>query len=807
MKINLLKTFILFILTFSYLYPQATPLKSERGRIFGKVFDYDSKHSIEYANIVVLSIFDSSLVNGTISDVDGNFILNDLEFGKYLLEVRFIGFDTKSFSIEINSENTNINLGDIYIKPHVLELDNVVVEGDRSPISYQIDKKVIDVDKIQTVISGTAADVLQNVPSVTVDIEGNVSLRGSSNFTVLIDGRPSILSAQDALQQIPASSIDNIELITNPSAKYDPEGTAGIINIILKKNQNLGTSGIINANAGLNEKYGGDFLFQHKTPDLTYTVGMDYNQRAYPGTRNEENIFYSSNSTSYLNSVGSMKWGRTGFGIRAGVEFNTSDNNYFNIVARYGTREGNQSSNSIFTNWTNIDPNISSYQSLGQRYRKGKFGGTNLTYIHKFEGKGHEIKGEFNFRYNDGDEATLTESLQNSISINGKRTNEFGPSRDFETKIDYTLPFTETRIFEAGYENEIENSDDINELYELNSNTGSYEFQSLFSNYTKYLTNDQAVYATYSDQFGDFGIQGGLRAEYTFRTIRLLKDNNEFKIDRIDFFPTLHSSYKFSKGTQLMASYTRRIQRPRGWELEPFLTWMDANNVRIGNPALLPELIDSYETGIQTYLGEVSISTELYHRFTVNRIDRIKSIYQDDITLNSVENIGKDYATGSELMFIFDPTDFWSLNTMANIYNYRIDGVINQKSFSRESFNWNARINNMFKISSSTQLQLNLNYNSPSVSSQGTSEGYISTDVSMKQDLFERMLSITLQVRDLFGTVKYENRSSGTDFYQYNYFQRESPMVILNLRFNFNNYKTKRDNGSMENPNGVGEDF
>jgi outer membrane receptor protein involved in Fe transport len=256
-----------------------------------------------------------------------------------------------------------------------------------------------------------------------------------------------------------------------------------------------------------------------------------------------------------------------------------------------------------------------------------------------------------------------------------------------------------------------------------------------------------------------------------------------------------------------MASYTRRIQRPRGWELEPFLTWMDANNVRIGNPALLPELIDSYETGIQTYLGEVSISTELYHRFTVNRIDRIKSIYQDDITLNSVENIGKDYATGSELMFIFDPTDFWSLNTMANIYNYRIDGVINQKSFSRESFNWNARINNMFKISSSTQLQLNLNYNSPSVSSQGTSEGYISTDVSMKQDLFERMLSITLQVRDLFGTAKYENRSSGTDFYQYNYFQRESPMVILNLRFNFNNYKTKRDNGSMENPNGVGEDF
>ena len=160
--------------------------------------------------------------------------------------------------------------------------------------------------------------------------------------------------------------------------------------------------------------------------------------------------------------------------LRAGLEFNISENNLFNIVARYGTREGNQNSNSIYTNWTSLDPNILSYQSLSQRYRDGKYGGTNLTYIHKFEGKGHEIKGEFNFRYNDGDEATLTESIQNNIKTDGKKTTEFGPSRDFETKIDYTLPFSETRKFEAGYENEIENSDDINELYELNSSNWKF---------------------------------------------------------------------------------------------------------------------------------------------------------------------------------------------------------------------------------------------------------------------------------------------------------------------------------------------
>ena len=797
------------ILLFYNAYPQRNPDRAERGKVFGKVFDFDSRHAIEYANIVVLSPNDSSLINGTITDINGDFTLQDLNFGKYILEIRFIGYQTKSFDLEISSQNKALDVGDIYIQPNVLELKDVIVQGQRSPVSYQIDKKVIDVDKIQTVISGNAADVLQNVPSVTIDIEGNVSLRGSSNLTVLIDGRPSIMTAQDALQQIPASSIDNIEIITNPSAKYDPEGTAGIINIILKKNQNLGLSGIINANAGFNEKYGGDFLFQYRTPSLIYILGMDYNTRNYPGSSREENIYYLSNSTSFLNSNGTADRGRKGFGLRAGIEFNLSSNDFFSIVARYGTREGNQYSTSNFTNWTNLNLSVISYQSLSERMRDGEYGGTNLTYIRKFEGKGHEIKGEFNFRYNDGDESTLTQSIQNAIVLDGKKTTESGPSRDFETKIDYTLPFSETRKFEAGYENEIEFSDDLNESSELDTLTGVYEFQSLFSNSTKYVNNDHAIYATYADQFGDFGIQGGLRSEYTFRTIKLQKDNNEFKIDRLDFFPTLHTSYKFSEGSQLMASYTRRIQRPHGWELEPFYTWTDANNIRIGNPALLPEFIDSYETGIQTYIGNVSLSAELYHRMTKNKIDRIRSVYSDaeNVNLNTVENIGKDYATGSEFMIIFDPIEFWNINFMANLYNYRIKGILYDESFSRESFNWNLRGNNMFKISSATQLQINLNYNGPGVSSQGTWKGYFTTDVSAKQDLFEKLLSLTLQVRDLFGTAKRESTSSGPDFYKYNFFQRESPMVILNIRFNFNNYKQKKEQGEIENQNGEGEEF
>ena len=800
---------IILIMASIQLFPQMNPNGSNGGKVTGKVFDFDSKHSIEYANIVLLSPIDSSLINGTITDEKGLFELSGVTPGKYFLDVRFIGYKTENFDIEVSEADKVIDLGEIFIKPNTLELNDVVVQAERSPVSYQIDKKVIDVDKIQTVMSGNASDVLRNIPSVTVDIEGNVSLRGSANFTVLIDGRPSILSAQDALQQIPASSIQNIEIITNPSAKYDPEGTAGIINILLKKNENLGLSGVINANIGLNEKYGGDFLFQYRTSILTYLLGMDYNKRTFPGTSISENTYISQSSTSYLNSNGNSEWDRTGFGIRGGFEFNFSTNDFINLTARYGTRGGGQNSDLNYSEWSNLSPDVLFYKNMTERSRDGEYAGTNFTYIHNFRGKGHEIKSEFNFRYNDGDESTLTESRNGDIILEGKETTEFGPSRDLELKIDYTLPFLEVKRIEAGYEAELENSDENNGLYLYDSLSTQYINQPQFSNSVNYINNYQALYATYMDQFGNFGIQGGLRTEYSYRTITLLDPYEEYKIQRWDYFPTLHTSYKFSEGTQLMASYSRRIQRPRGWELEPFYTWTDANNVRIGNPDLLPELIDSYEAGIQTFFGDVSLSVELYHRVTNYKIDHIRSVYPDDdnVTLNTVVNIGKDFSTGSEMMMIFDPLEFWNLNFMANVYNYRIEGVLYDEPFTRESFNWSTRLNNMFKLGANTQLQLNLNYNSPGVSSQGTWEGFFTTDLSVKQDLFERLLSLTLQVRDLFGTANHEFSSSGPDFYAYNYFERESPMVILNARINLNNFKPKRENGEMENQNGAGEDF
>jgi len=774
---------------------------SSGGIVTGTVIDSASKSPIEYANIVVLSIKDTSVITGTVTDSKGNFTIQKVPFGKYFLDIRFIGFKDQRQTVTINPQKQHIDIGVVKLSSGAVNLENVVVHGARNPVTYQIDKKVIDVSQMETTISGNAAEVLENVPSVTVDIEGNVSLRGSTNFTVLIDGKPSVMDAQDILQQIPATSIQSIEIITNPSAKYDPEGTAGIINIIMKKRQNVGLSGVVNANAGFHDKYGGDFLFEYKTPSINYNFGLDYNRRIFPGTRKQENIYKLPSNSTYLNYDGTMEWGRISYGLRGGMDFSLSENDMLSFGGRFGHGEHQRNSNLNYTQWSDNFPQRDTYLSVIDSKRQGQYFALNSNYQHKFEKEGHQISGEFFYSHHNSDESSLTTQINSGLPTDGTKATESGPENEYQGKLDYVLPLGEKNKFEAGYQGEAELSTDINGLYTFDSSSTSFTFQPAFSNSTDYNRTGQAFYSLYSDEWGNLGIQGGVRGEYTYQTTNVKDKNQYFKIDRWDFFPTLHSSYKFGGGSQLMASYTRRIDRPHGWFLEPFITWVDANNVRKGNPGLEPEFIDSYDAGIQTFIGKVNFSTDFYYRITQNKIEHISSIYPDaeNVTLTTFENIGKDYSLGTEFMLIYDPLEFWDMNLMGNLYDYRVRGVLYNESFDRKSFNWNLRMNNVFSISKSTSFQLNGRYNSPTVSSQGKEEGFFSADVAVKQDFMDKKLSLTLQVRDLLGTAKHEFTSTTPDLYSYQYFNRESPVIMLNIKFNFNNYKQQDRNDQPDN--------
>ena len=773
--------------------------------ITGRVMDSSLKTPIEYATIMLFDRTDSVQVTGTITDENGRFRLENVRPGSYFINVGFIGYLVRTVhEIDVGRGPSPTDLGDIYLEQTAVSLGEVTVLGERPTIEYHIDKKVINVSQQHTAISGTAIDVLESAPSVSVDIEGNVSLRGSSNFTVLIDGRPTILDANDALQQIPASTIENIEIITNPSAKYDPDGTSGIINIVMKKSRPQGISGILNANGGFDDRHGGDVMLTHRQNGLSLLLGGNYNKRSHPGTSRDKNQTFHEDTTSNIYSSGDTRRGRTAYGLRGEIGWTMTSQDALNLGLRYGGRSGERNSNLDYDQWSEPEDIHTLYTSSNKTERSGDFYAIYTNYQHRFASKEHELTAEAVFSHRDGDEETFNKLLATDGTISsGQRSTEAGPATRTRMKLDYVRPFNQNHRLESGYQSRLGQSEDRNEMFEYDTLLSDYMFLPQFSHKTDYTRNIHAMYTIYAGALGAFSYQAGLRGEYTYRAIEIPEENRKFLIDRWDYFPSTHLALDIGGGKQLMTSYTRRIQRARGWFLEPFDTWSDAYNVRRGNPTLKPEYIDSYETGYQTLVWGHFLSLEAYYRVTHNHVEFIRSVYAENVTLRSVENVGKDYALGTEYRLNLEPHKLWKLDLLGNLYNYRVEGNIEGTPFSQESFSWDTRLNNVFNLSRSIRIQLDGVYRSPTVTSQGDREGYFTANAALRKDFFGKALSATLQVRDVFATAKHEYTSEGTDFYNYSYSEHKAPVVMLNLRFNFNNHKSERkreQNQNQEDP-------
>ncbi len=714
------------------------------------------------------------MVAGIATNAKGEFRLEPPAYGAYYIDVQFLGFKKRRVAdLEITPARPRLDLGAIFLQQTTLNLDGVEVEGEALAVSYQLDKKVINVGQQPSASSGTVVDVLENVPSVTVDIEGNVSLRGSNNFTVLIDGRPSILEPSEALQQIPASTVENIEIVTNPSAKHDPEGASGIINIVLKKDRRAGRGGIANLNLGAGEKYGGDFLYEYKNRDYQTTLAVDYNRRLAVGSEREENQTTREGLVSTINSNGDSRRQDNSLGVRGELHWKPGRNDEINLGARQGERNSVRGATLQYFESARPETAPIEYSSIADRERERNFYATNLGYKHRFAPKGHEFSAELFFSRREGDEAN-TYALRTLAAnmISGQRNTEVGPSREIRAKVDYTLALGEKGKFEAGYQSEWERSEDRTGLSEYDTTLSAYVAREQFSNFTQYDENVHALYALYANAWQGVSYQLGLRGELTDRAIFSASATERFVIDRWDYFPSLHVSRQIRGRHQAMANYTRRLERPNGGELEPFLTWVDAYNVRVGNPALRPEYIDSYEIGYQMNFVKSQWSLEAYARKTHNKIEDVRSVYADNVTLRSAANLGADYTLGGELLWTYDFNKKWTANLTGNLYQYRIEGVLFDEAFARESFNWNLRGSNSLKLNGGTQLQFDGIYHSPSVATQGRREGFFTANAAIKQEFFDKMFSATLQVRDVLRSTKNEATSSGEDFYNYSYSRR-----------------------------------
>jgi len=755
--------------------------------VTGTVLDITTNTPIEFASVVLMKRADSTIVTGITTDTNGKFVLEGVPEGTYFMRVSYVGYKNHFVKSFQKKRGTPVNLGKILITPSDTKMNDIVVSGTRSPISYQVDKKVISVGENLSTVSGTAVDVLENVPSITVDVDGNVSLRGSGNFQVLIDGRPTILDPNEALQQIQASSIENIEIITNPSAKYDPEGTAGIINIVMKKNNKWGVTSLFNLNMGTRNKYGGDATADFRNDFMQGNLGIGYNNRVFYGTQDQNNWNKSGDQTYYYSSNGASDHGHESFNLRGSLSFDFGNKKLLMLGGRYNNHSNMDNSTLNYSQWNTLNPTQDYFISRSEGSRSGHDYSLFGNYKHPFNDNGHELYAEIHYDSETNDETSTNKLFGNNQITEGKITTEGGPGSELNTKLDYTLPFSAFTKFEAGYQGSIENTDDKTGLSTFNPATQSFESNPLYNNHSKFSKNDYAVYSIYTGKLDSLGYKLGIRTEYTGRNIEVPERDEKFSINRWDYFPSAHFSYTFSPVHQLMASYTRRINRPHDWQMEPFQTWMDAYNVRVGNPSLLPEYIDSYELGLQTLLGNSLFSVEAYYRQTKNKIERVLSVYSETVTLQTAKNIGRDYALGTELFTNFDPLKNWNINLMGNLYNYKIEGSAADNIDERQSFNWNIRFNNSIKITDNTQIQVNAWYNSPSVSSQGRREGFFVANFAVKQQLFDKLLTATLQIRNILGTAKFQMVNESPDFYSLSHFEQEAPMIMLNLKFNFSN--------------------
>jgi outer membrane receptor protein involved in Fe transport len=763
----------------------------------GKIVDGSNGAPLEYAMVIVANQNDSRLSTGCVASGDGSFMLNGLFPGPYRITVQFMGYKTQVLEdVKPAGGRAKVDIGVIRLRPAVLAGESVKVEADRPEFEYKIDRRVINVGQQQTALSGTAVDVLENVPSVTVDVEGNVQLRGSSNFTVLIDNRPTPLDPNLTLQQTPASIIERIEIITNPSAKYDPDGTAGIINLTLKKSDRGGVSGIFNANLGLDDlrnRSGGDFLLNRRKGKTTLFIGGDYNRRSFPGTSATEQRNFIGDTTLFRSSSGDSRRGGKGYSLRGGVDHAFTDRDLLNAAFRVGGHDFGGRSDNRYDEWSEPGGVHALRLSHDESNRGERFYEANLDFKHDFAKKGHELQAQFILEGESGNDEDVNRLFGAGDSlIVGQRSTESGPTRDLRVKLDYTLPLRPDEKFQAGYQNRTASGEEKTERFDYEAAASGFVLQQPFSHAIGSTHTIHSLYATYSNEMRKLGYQAGLRGEYTGRDIRLKDTGEQFTIDRWDVFPTTHLSYTFAEGKQVMGSYTRRVERPRDWDLEPFETWMDAYNVRKGNPGLRPEFIDSYEATFQSSAGQSLISIEAYYRMTTNKIERVQSLYAPRVTLQTVANIGRDKSFGSEIMVNASPLKAWNLNLMGNLYQYRVEGELLDESFSRKSFNWSVRLNNTLRITPSTRLQANWMYNSPTVSSQGRREGNSMVNFSLRQELLGKALAATLQVRDAFKTGVFESTVEGPDFSNHSRFQRRAPVFTLTLTYNINNYRNER---------------
>jgi outer membrane receptor protein involved in Fe transport len=764
--------------------------------VTGRILDATTNNPMEYVSIGVYKSNDSSLVTGTISDTDGKFKFKGVNAGEYFLRINFVGFEKKETSVfSIDSRSNKAELGDISLAPSTTAINDVVVSAEKSRVEYKIDKRVVNVDKDISAKGGTAVSVLENTPSVQVDPQGNVTLRGSSDFIVLIDGKPSVIKGSDALKQLPASAIKQIEVITNPSAKYDADGQAGIINVIMKKDRLQGLNGNVSLAAGNTNKRTGNALVNFRQGKFNFFSGVDYADNKYGTVIDINNITMLTEDKKYTTQLTNQFNKQDNINFKAGVDYDMNEKNSFSISSNIGKQGYDNGIDSRYHNWN--DSWILNRYNTSSNFKDiwGNVFGLNTDYTHKFADNHSLSFTNYYGQWNGIDDNILdemnTDNSYNEYSVASKlNLTKNNYNFNYRANLDYKRPLF-TGNLETGIQFRLEDRYEDLSFRNFNVAQNSWTKNDTFSYVQDYINTIYSGYATYSNTIWGIGYQLGLRSEYFARSIDVSNTNDPIVFNKFMFYPSVHFSKSINDKHQFQLSYSRRINRPQPWLLNNTPSYIDPYNIFMGSPYLKPEYTDAYEFNYRVVFQKVTISSQSYVRYTTNLFNSLRLMQDNGTMIHLLTNSKDQLAYGDEFGIDFNINKWWQISTGTNLYHYSLNTLVNSSNVKNEVNTWDARLISNFNLKWGTRIQAIGYMTGKNKDAMGTNGGFYTVNLAINQSIMKGKANIGLSARNLLNSIKFDYSTKSNAFNNTYNIQSEGPVLMVNFSYSFNNFTDK----------------
>lgn len=768
--------------------------------ISGKVMDKETNQPLEYATIAFFNKKENKMQTGGITDLKGNFSI-PVPVGLYNITVEYISF--KTITIANKNITKSENIGSYSLEIDTESLGEVEIIAERTTVEIKLDKKIYNVGKDLTVSGGSVSDVLDNVPSVSVDAEGSVALRGNDNVRILINGKPSGLvglNSSEALQQLPADAIEKVEVITSPSARYEAEGTGGIINIILRRSKLLGFNGSVTANVGHPDAAGISGNINYRTGNVNIFNTTSYRYRESVG-RWYNDVKYFDENTPDLDEKRNWDDTRKGITTNTGIEWYITDSaSLTNSVVYSDNSSYNNSINNLvqlnkITNETN--------RSVRRDPEDGESGTFQyaLNFTKDFKTSGHKFSFDFQFEDSNDDEY----SLINVDDIDTDILQTLEDEQQILIQSDYVLPLGDNSQIELGYRGDYTTTETDYQVSLLNEDTGVFDLNTDLSNIFNFKQYLNAAYFQFGSKIDKFSYLLGLRLENT-RTTLDQPTSGDFKRKNLTgLFPTVNVSYQFSDDASMTVGYNRRLRRPRGFQLNPFPSRSSLTNVFQGNPDLDPTYSSVFDIGYLNRFGKFTLSSSIYYSNSTDVISFVSRNNGEIVIINGEEfpviergpvNLATDNRYGFEFNLNFSPSRKWRINSDFNIYKLERDGSFEDIDLTADNVTWNARLTNKFTLPYAVDWQTNFRYRGPSVDSQNDRQGNGTVNTAFSKDILKDKASLAFNVRDVFNSGVSRNDITAETFTAYQEIQyRGGTTYNLSFTYRFNQQKKQERSG------------